>query len=41
MWLRSVCHPCRGFLAILDQISHRFRDGLRCDVPPGLLETQD
>jgi hypothetical protein len=52
MWLSSVyggrqvqpapvCHPCRGFLVILDPFPHRFHGGLNCDVPPGLPATQD
>jgi hypothetical protein len=36
MWLSSMCRPCRGFLVVFDAVSHRFRSGLRCDVPPGL-----
>jgi hypothetical protein len=31
--------PLTGFFAILDSISDRFRGGLRCFVPPGLLAT--
>jgi hypothetical protein len=44
MWLSSVygglqvqpapvCHPCRGFLVILDAFPHRFHGGLSCGVP--------
>src|ERR1700682_4035713 len=31
-----MCHPCRGFLVIVNPFSNHFRSGLRCDVPPGL-----
>src|SRR5437879_4565773 len=40
MLLSSMCHPCRGFLFILDAFSHRSRGGLRCFVPPGLPATE-
>jgi hypothetical protein len=36
--LSSMCHPFRGSQLNLDASSHRFRGGLRCAVPPGLLE---
>ena len=35
-WPAPVCHPWRGFVGVFGQFSHRFRSGLRCDVPPGL-----
>jgi hypothetical protein len=38
--VNRLCRPCRGFLAILDTFSHRFRGGLRCVVPAGLLEIE-
>jgi hypothetical protein len=36
----SMRHLHRGFLVILDAFPHRFRDQLRCDVPPGLTATE-
>ncbi len=41
VWVISLCRPCRGFLVVLDMFSHRFRGGLRCAVPPGLLVIQN
>ena len=34
--LSPKCRPCRGFLVMTDFVSHGFRLGLRCVVPPGL-----
>ena len=40
MRVNPKCRPCRGFLVITGFVSHGFRRGLRCGVPPGLLTTE-
>src|SRR6266699_2218300 len=38
-YVSPKCRPYRGFLVTTGFVSHGFRRGLRCDVPPGLSTT--
>src|SRR6266699_4296076 len=40
-YVSPKCRPYRGFLVTTGFVSHGFRRGLRCDVPPGLSATQN
>jgi hypothetical protein len=36
-----MCHPSRASPFLLGRFSHRFRSGLRCDVPLGLQTSEN
>src|SRR6266699_7343062 len=40
-YVSPKCRPYRGFLVTTGFVSHGFRRGPRCDVPPGLSATQN
>src|SRR6266700_3614110 len=40
-YVSPKCRPYRGFLVTTGLVSHGFRRGLRCNVPPGLSATQN